>query len=146
MSDVINVYKSNHTSPPVWNITISFFYQQARKSVRRHNVVKYCWSVHALLNRITTCETSNSKWKYHCVPWYIQIWQLLSNYHIEANRLNFSQCSRFELRIPGVHFFVPPNVDLVKVMVRLTQVDIQTNAEMHQYESPEGTWGFSKKP
>ena len=54
------------------------FIQQASKSVRRHNVVKYCWSVHALLNRITRCETSNSKKIYYCVPWYINIWQFFN--------------------------------------------------------------------
>ena len=78
LSVVTHVYKINHTGQPMWNIRISyFFYQQASKSVRRHNVVKYCWSAHALLNRIARCETSNSKRRYYCVPWYIQIWQLL---------------------------------------------------------------------
>ena len=59
----------------MWNIRIQYciFHQQASKSVRRHNVVKYWWSVHALLNRITRCETSNSKRRYYCVSWYINI-------------------------------------------------------------------------
>ena len=28
------------------------------------------------------------------------------NYHIEANQVNFSPFSRFELRTPGVHYFL----------------------------------------
>ena len=34
------------------------------------------------------------------------------NYHIEANQVNFSPFSRFELRTPSVHRSVPPNVHL----------------------------------
>ena len=36
---------------------------------RAKHVVKYCWSVHALLNRITRCDSSNSKRRYYCVLW-----------------------------------------------------------------------------
>ena len=32
------------------------------------------------------------------------------NYHIEANQVNFSPFSRFEIRTPGMHRSVPPNV------------------------------------
>ena len=34
------------------------------------------------------------------------------NYHIEANQVNFSLCSRFELRNPGAHRSYPSNVHL----------------------------------
>ena len=34
------------------------------------------------------------------------------NYHIEANQVNFSPFSRFEIRTPDVHRSVPPNVHL----------------------------------
>ena len=34
------------------------------------------------------------------------------NYHIEANQVNFSPFSRFELPTPGVHRSVHPNVHL----------------------------------
>ena len=34
------------------------------------------------------------------------------NYHIEANQVNFSVFSRFELRTPSVHRSVPPYVHL----------------------------------
>ena len=34
------------------------------------------------------------------------------NYHIKANQVNFSSFFRFELRIPGLHYSVPPNVHL----------------------------------
>ena len=34
------------------------------------------------------------------------------NYHIEANQVNFSQFSRFELRTPGVPYSLPPNVHM----------------------------------
>ena len=70
MSDVINVYKRNHTSQSMWNIRISYvFHQQASKSVRRYSVNKYWWSLNRILN--------NSKRRYYCVPWNIRIWQLL---------------------------------------------------------------------
>ena len=34
------------------------------------------------------------------------------NYHIEANQVNFSPFSGFELYTLGVHYSVPPNVHL----------------------------------
>ena len=34
------------------------------------------------------------------------------NDHIEANQVNFSPFSRFELRTPGVNHSLPPNVHL----------------------------------
>ena len=34
------------------------------------------------------------------------------DYHIEANQVNFSPFSRFELRTPGVHALYPPNMHL----------------------------------
>ena len=37
------------------------------------------------------------------------------NCHIEVNQVNFSAFSRFELRTPGAHYSVPPNVDLATV-------------------------------
>ena len=39
------------------------------------------------------------------------------NYHIEANQVNFSPFSRFEIRTPDVHRSVPPNVHLGTVLV-----------------------------
>ena len=41
------------------------------------------------------------------------------NYHIEANQVNFSPFSRFELRIPSVHRFVPPNVHVILIKLCL---------------------------
>ena len=38
------------------------------------------------------------------------------NYQIEANQVNFSPFSRFELRTPSVHRSVPPNVHLGTVI------------------------------
>ena len=41
------------------------------------------------------------------------------NYHIEANQVNFSPFSRFEIRTPDVRRSVPPNVPLGTVVKRL---------------------------
>ena len=41
------------------------------------------------------------------------------NYHIEANQVNFSPFSRFEIRTPDVHRSVPPNVHLGTVYNRI---------------------------
>ena len=38
------------------------------------------------------------------------------NYNIKANQVNFPPFSRFELRNPGVHRSVPPNVHLGTVL------------------------------
>ena len=41
---------------------------------------------------------------------------LYFNHHIEANQVNFSPFSRFELRTPGLQYCVIPNVDLDTVV------------------------------
>ena len=41
------------------------------------------------------------------------------NDHIEANQVNFSPFSRFEIRTPDVHRSVPPNVHLGTMFLRV---------------------------
>ena len=101
---VIKVYKSNHTSQPMRNIRISWFFnQQTSKSVRRpifSNIVEvfmHFWT-----------ETSNSKRRYYWISWYIQTFIL-----IIISKLIRSTFSlfRFSLRTPHPKF-APLTVDL----------------------------------
>ena len=75
-----------------------------------------------LLNRITRCETSNSKRKYvskNVFRGTFKFDNFYFNYHIEANQVNFSLFSRFELRALSVHRSVPSNVHLGTVYIEL---------------------------
>ena len=50
--DVINVYISNQTSQSMWILEYCIFFINKRTNLfLRHDVVKYCWSIHALLNQ-----------------------------------------------------------------------------------------------
>ena len=60
------------------------------------------------------------------------------NYHIDANQVNFSPFSRFELRTPGVHYSVPPNVHLGTVEflhldILLFDLSLQTVTLLFRY-------------
>ena len=112
---VIKVYKSNHTSQPMRNIRISWFFnQQTSKSVRRpifSNIVEvfmHFWT-----------ETSNSKRRYNCISWNIQTFIL-----IIISKLIRSTFSlyRFSLRTPH-HKFTPLTVDLGTVQMLLHRLN-----------------------
>ena len=57
------------------------------------------------------------------------------NYHIEANQVNFSPFSRFELRTPGVHYSVPPNVDLGTVVLVLMEARLSNITVNFKYRN-----------
>ena len=69
---------------------------------------KYFWSVYALLNRITRCEAVRGDITVFRATFKFD--NFYFNYHIEANQVNFSPFSNFELRIPSVNHSVPPYV------------------------------------
>ena len=99
VSDVINVLKKqSYKSAYVKYKNIVFYHQQASKSVRRQNVVKYSWSLHALLNRKTRCETSNNK-------------RICSLVHSNLTTFIFITISILA-STPGVNPSVPPTVHL----------------------------------
>ena len=50
------------------------------------------------------------------------------NYHIEANPVNYSLFSCFDLHTPGVNYFMPPNVHL--------GLSHKSNLECHHIEIP----------
>ena len=99
VSDVINVYKSNHTSQPMWNIRISYFLINKRKNLFAEIMLS---NIVEVFMHFWTCETSNSNSYF--------------NHHIEANQVNFSPFSRCELRTQGLHYPVTPYVDLDMVI------------------------------
>ena len=120
MSDVIHVYKNNHTSQPMWNIRISYFFINKRANlfadIMSSNFVELFMNFWTEL-RSEKRETERG---------YITVFRgtfifdnFYSNYHIEANQVNFSPFFRFVPRTPGLYFSrsVPPNMDLGTVVM-----------------------------
>ena len=56
-------------------------------------------------------------------------------YHIEANQINFSPFSLFELRTPGVHYSVPHNVDLGTVVLVLMEARLSNITVNFRYRN-----------
>ena len=93
-----------------------------------------------LCNRITRCETVfRGTFKFD---------NFYFNYHIEANRVNFSPFSRFELRTPGVSLPRPPLCALghgdnhryklnTSFIIKLTYSSEMTNAAFEFFYAPE---------
>ena len=127
VSDVIDVYKSNHTSQPTWNIRISYFFINMLANlfadVMLSNIVEvfmHFWTELRGLKRVMERgDITVFRGTFKCDNFYF-------NYHIEANQVNFSPFSRLEIRTPDVHCSVPPNVHLGTVIYILLNKSVWT--------------------
>ena len=123
MSDVINVYKSNHTSQPMWNIRILYFFIIKRANlfvdIMLLNIVEvfmHFWTELLGVKRLTIrgdITVLRGAFKFD---------SLYFNYHIEAYQVNFSPFSLFELRTPCVHYSVPPSVNFSYDLISLIAI------------------------
>ena len=97
----------------MWNIRISYFFSKKRTNlsfdIMLSNIVEvfmHFWTEFRGVKRVTVRgDITVFRGTFKFDNFYF-------NYHIEANQVNFSPFSRFELRTPDVHRSVPPNVHL----------------------------------
>ena len=112
MSDVININTSNHRSNPVWILEYRFFINKRANlfaDILLSNIVEVSmefWTEWRGVKRVTVRgELNVCRGTFKFDNFYF-------NNHIEAYHINFSPFSRFKIRTPGVHYSIPPNVDL----------------------------------